>query len=332
MPVDVTSLRHFVAVAEELHFARAAKKLNISRQVLSASVKSLEAELGAELFDRSAEKTTLSVFGRDLVANSGPLIEAEQRREDEAAAAAALPATLSISFVPGVTIGKWTNAWEERYPGVSLRVRPGSEEDSVTVLHDGMADLSFVRLPVKRHRLSVVPLYTEVGVVVVPKDHPIAALDSLTLADLAGEQVAENPASVSDAVELVAAGVGLLRLPQSIARLHARKDVVARPVSDAPVTEIALAWLEDELSPDMEEFVGIVRGRTAATSRTTTALAGTPPNERVSPAAAEPAAKASAAGKPAKKAPAKPAKGAKKPVQHSRAALQARNRKRGGGR
>jgi DNA-binding transcriptional LysR family regulator len=326
MPVDVTLLRHFVAVAEQLHFTRAAKALGISRQALSSSVRQLEADRGVELFDRSHEGTHLSAEGEALLAEAPPLIEAEDARLAALDAAAALPATLSLAFVPGVTVGKWTTAWEERYPGVSLRVRPGTEAEAISVLRDGIADLSFVRLPVKGHGLSIIPLYTETAVIVASKDHPIAAFDELTLADIAGENVVVNPDSVGDAVELVAAGVGLVRVPQAIARLHARKDVVARPLVDAPTTEIALVWIDEDLTPDMEEFVGIVRGRTAASSRSPRAGSGNAP-------AHEKTAQAKPAQSPAAKKPKTPAAKAPKPqVKHSREALQARNRRRGSGR
>jgi DNA-binding transcriptional LysR family regulator len=340
MTVDVTLLRHFVAVAEQLHFARAAQSLGISRPALSSSVKALEAELGVELFDRTAETTTLSDAGKQLLADSGPMIEAETQRLEELAALQAAPGTLAITFVPGVTVGKWTLAWESRHPGIALRVRPVEEEDSVTVLRDGIADVSFVRLPVKDHGLSVIPLYTETAVVVVAKDHPIALFDSITQADLADEKVVRKPPIVSDAVELVAAGVGVVVLPQSIARLHARKDVVARPITDAPETGIAIAWMADELSPEMEEFIGIVRGRTAASSRSGSALlegedaAGSDKSGTGKAAAtAVPKALSTKAAAAAAKSAANAAKKPKpRQVKHSRGALQARNRKRGGGR
>jgi DNA-binding transcriptional LysR family regulator len=127
--------------------------------------------------------------------------------------------------------------------------------------------VSFIRLPVDRAGLSVIPLYDEVPVVVVPKEHPIAAFDTVTLHDLAGEDRVPDTLSAEDAVELVAAGGGIVILPQSIARLHTRKDVVARAVTDAIGTSIAIAWREDRTTVHVEEFVGIVRGRTAASSR-----------------------------------------------------------------
>jgi DNA-binding transcriptional LysR family regulator len=175
----------------------------------------------------------------------------------------------AVGFVPGVTVTKWTRAWSERQPAVPLDLVRTTETDQVAVLADGSADVCFVRLPIDPTGLNVIPLYREVAVVVVSKDHAIAAVDSVTLADLDGEQLLPDPA----AFDLVAAGVGILVLPHSIARLESRKDLVSRPVTDAPQTQVALAWLADpggDLAASIEEFVGIVRGRTARSSRTLT--------------------------------------------------------------
>jgi DNA-binding transcriptional LysR family regulator len=189
---------------------------------------------------------------------------------------------LRIAFAPGVTVGKWTRRWEERHPELALEVFSVPEADGVAVLVEREATLSFVRLPVEREGLSVIRLYGEVPVLVVPRDSELATLESLTetrVADLA--QVAEySPGRpVKDAVAMVAVGVGFLRLPHSLARLSARKDVVAIPIEDAPETEIALAWLRDETTELVEEFVGIVRGRTEASSRANP----TPPTPKVRP-------------------------------------------------
>jgi DNA-binding transcriptional LysR family regulator len=173
----------------------------------------------------------------------------------------------AVGFVPGVTVTKWTRAWSERQPAVPLDLVRSTEADQVAVLLDGTADVCFVRLPIDQAGLNVIPLYREVAVVVAPKDHAIAAVDSVTLADLAGEPLQTDPT----AFDLVAAGVGILILPHSIARLQSRKDLVSRPVTDAPQTQVALAWRadpDDGLGARIEEFVGIVRGRTARSSRT----------------------------------------------------------------
>lgn len=177
------------------------------------------------------------------------------------------PVPFTIAFAEGVTLTRWTGAWAERHRDIPLAFVPVDGETQVSVLREARADVSFVRLPIERDGLSVIPLYTETPVVVVPKDHPVSLFATVTLADLATEDRVPDSLSSADAVELVAAGGGILVLPQSLARLHARKDVVARPVTDAEETHIALAWLEEATTPQIEEFVGIVRGRTAHSSR-----------------------------------------------------------------
>lgn len=196
------------------------------------------------------------------------------------------PDPFTIAFVPGVTLTRWTGAWAQRQRRIPLAFVATDASDQVAVLHEAIADVSFVRLPVDRVGLSVIPLYDETPVVVVPKEHPVALFESVTLADLAAEDRVSASLSMEDAVELVAAGGGILIVPQSIARLHARKDVVARPVTDAAPTSVAIAWLEEHTTPRVEEFVGIVRGRTAASSR------AAPTQKTEKPRAEKPAAKA----------------------------------------
>jgi DNA-binding transcriptional LysR family regulator len=128
----------------------------------------------------------------------------------------------------------------------------------------------------------VIRLYAEVAVLVAPRDWDRADTPALAEADVAelasvAEYSVQRP--VRDAVALVAAGVGFLRLPHSLARMNARKDVVAIPIEDAVETEIAICWLSDGTTESIEEFVGIVRGRTEASSRANP----TPPTPRVRP-------------------------------------------------
>lgn len=178
-----------------------------------------------------------------------------------------VPATFTIAFAAGVTLTRWTRAWEERQRRIPLSFIPTDAANQVSKLHEGLADVSFVRLPIDRTGLSIIPLYDEVAVVIVPREHPFSVFESVTLADLSHEDRVAATLSAEDAVELVAAGGGIVILPQSVARLHARKDVIARPVTDDVGTSIAIAWLEENTTPQVEEFVGIVRGRTAASSR-----------------------------------------------------------------
>ncbi|WP_328745116.1 LysR substrate-binding domain-containing protein [Streptomyces sp. NBC_00285] len=198
-----------------------------------------------------------------------------------------LPASPSfrLAYVPGVTPAKWVRIWKERLPGIPLELLQVSVAEAPEVLRDGTADAALVRLPVDRTVFSAIPLYTETSVVVVPKDHVVTAAEEVTLEDLAdevvihplddvmgwdrppGEPAFERPATTADAVELVAANIGVLVVPQSLARLHHRRDLTYRPVTDAPESGVALSWREDATTDLVEDFIGIVRGRTVNSSR-----------------------------------------------------------------
>ncbi len=187
--------------------------------------------------------------------------------------------------MPGVTPAKWVRIWNERLPDIPLTLLQVSAAEAFGVLRDGGADAAFVRLPVDDTDLSAIPLYTETTVVVVPKDHVVAAVDEVTTEDLAdevvlhplddtldwerppGEPAFERPATTADAIELVAAGIGLLVVPQSLARLHHRKDLTYRLLTGAPESRVALSWPQDATTDMVEDFIGIVRGRTVNSSR-----------------------------------------------------------------
>jgi hypothetical protein len=180
------------------------------------------------------------------------------------------PPGLKVGYVPGVTPGKWTRRWSERLPDVPLTAFQCAQDEQTAILRDGRADLSFVRLPVDREGLSVIPLYAELPVVVAPKEHEIALYDDeVPYQEIAGENFLD-PAEMGGAqtgIEVVASGAGLMILPMSVARLYNRKDVVYRTVTDQPETQIGIAWLADRTDAAIEEFIGIVRGRTARSSR-----------------------------------------------------------------
>ncbi|MEU3954320.1 LysR family substrate-binding domain-containing protein [Streptomyces achromogenes] len=190
-----------------------------------------------------------------------------------------------LAYVPGVTPAKWVRTWNERLPGIPLALVQVPAAEAPGVLRAGEADAGFVRLPVDRTYFSAIPLYTETTVVVVPKDHLITAAEEVTLADLAdevllhplddvfdwdappGEPAFERPATTPDAIELVAANVGLLVVPQSLARLYHRRDLTYRTVVDAPQSSVALSWPEEATTDLVEDFIGIVRGRTVNSTR-----------------------------------------------------------------
>ncbi|MGP4014872.1 LysR family transcriptional regulator substrate-binding protein [Saccharopolyspora sp. 5N708] len=193
--------------------------------------------------------------------------------------------SFTLAYVPGVTPDKWVRKWNERVPEVPLRLVQVPAAEAADVVRDREADAVLLRLPTESTGLHAIPLYTETTVVVVPKDHLLATAEDVSVEDLAdlvvlhplddtlaweqppGRSAIERPATTAAAMELVAAGVGLLVVPQSLARLHHRRDLTYRPVTDVRQSRVALSWLEDETTDLMEQFIGIVRGRTVNSTR-----------------------------------------------------------------
>ncbi|AYM43058.1 LysR family substrate-binding domain-containing protein [Mycobacteroides chelonae] len=193
--------------------------------------------------------------------------------------------SLTLGYVPGGTPAKWARIWAERYPEVPLQLRAVAAADAADAVRAGTVDVALLRPPSDSAGLAVIPLYDETTVAVVPADHHLSAADAITATDLDGEPtlvplddvlnwddapgspVDHRPETTEDAIELVAAGLGVLIVPQSLARLYHRKDLTYRPVTDAPTCPVALAFPEGVQSALVEEFIGIVRGRKPGSSR-----------------------------------------------------------------
>ncbi|HEX6150174.1 LysR family transcriptional regulator substrate-binding protein [Nocardioides sp.] len=190
---------------------------------------------------------------------------------------------MRLGFDTGTTPDKWAMAWRERQAEPLELVPVDGAVRAETGLRDGSLDLCLVRLPLPSvDGLHRVRLYDEVPVVVVPRDHFATAADAVTTADLIDEQLVLPhqsgwtpsaaqldwpPMSWEEAIEVVASGGGVAIVPMSVARLYARKDVAARPVSDLEPTTVVLAWLVERDDEDTQAFVGVVKGRTANSSR-----------------------------------------------------------------
>jgi DNA-binding transcriptional LysR family regulator len=160
-----------------------------------------------------------------------------------------------------------------------------SAAEAADEVRDGRIDAALLRLPTDTSALAVIPLYEEATVAVVPADHLLSAADEITAADLDGEStllprdnvvawadtpgrpIDHRPENTLAATELVAAGLGVLIVPQSLARLHHRRDLTYRPIADAPTCAVALAFPVGSQSSLVQEFAGIVRGRKPGSSR-----------------------------------------------------------------
>ena len=207
---------------------------------------------------------------------SGVVFDAPRESEE--------PRTFRLGVVPGATPGKWVDAWKQRMPHVPIELVPIAVAEQREAVHE--LDAALVRLPLTDDSLHVITLYDEVPVVVASVDSHLLAADELTIADLAGELVMVPsddplgpldipgavaprfaPLPVAEAIATAAAGTGIVIVPMSLARLHHRKDVEHRPLADGPTSTVALAWRRERTTPDVETFIGIVRGRTSNSSR-----------------------------------------------------------------
>lgn len=193
--------------------------------------------------------------------------------------------SLTVGYVPGGTPAKWARNWEQRHPLVTLTLSALTAAGAADAVRTGAVDAALLRLPTDTSGLAVIPLYEETTVVVIPADHLLSAVDEVAAAELDGEPrlvpldnvvdwveapgppIDHLPETTEAAIELVAAGLGVLIVPQSLARLHHRRDLTYRPITDAPACAVALAVPEGPQSELVEEFIGIVRGRKPGSSR-----------------------------------------------------------------
>lgn len=273
MDLDLRKLRYFVAVAEELHFGRAAERLHIAQPVLSRQIRSLEDELGAEVFNRNRRGTLLTPAGEQLLEDAVPLLASAQALIRRVKSAAQGSQTLTIGLMPGITVTPAMVAFTAHYPNVNVRLLRTTWDDQVEVLLDGRADLGIVRLPIDQHGLQVRPLFEEPRIVLLPVGHPLADRKSVAITDLASEHLLQDPNvvpewrdvalelrdkhrpevpaihQVEEKLELVAAGAGICVIPLSTANFYTRPDVIALRVDDIGPSEVALAWAATRHSP-----------------------------------------------------------------------------------
>ncbi|WP_419898942.1 LysR substrate-binding domain-containing protein [Roseomonas sp. USHLN139] len=191
--LNIRDLDYAVAVAEFLHFGRAAQSRNVSQPTLSAQLRKLEEMLGVTLFERGARGVLVTAAGEALVAQARVIL-AEARRLGELAQAAAEP--LSGSFRLGViaTLGPYLlplllGPMRARYPKLQLVLTEGMTRPLIHALEAGELDAVIASTPVEDPGLTALPLFREALVLAVPRDHPLAAVERVELADLPVEEL-----------------------------------------------------------------------------------------------------------------------------------------------
>ncbi|WP_097865659.1 LysR family transcriptional regulator [Streptomyces sp. rh34] len=273
MDLDLRKLRYFVAVADQLHFSRAADELHIAQPVLSRQIRALERDLGASLFTRGRHGVALTDAGRQLLADAGPLLASAHAVRRRVTVAARGSRRLTVGFRAGVAVIPAARAFEARHPDVVVDVQRIEWGDQATMLLDGRIDVGYVRLPIDETGLRVVPLYTEPRVAVLPAGHRLAGKEAVTEADLAGEPLVwhADPSTqptrrphpnagylvrgVDETLEHVAAGRGISFLARSATVFYSHPDISYVPIPDLAPDQVCLAVAASRTSPVIDDFL-----------------------------------------------------------------------------
>jgi DNA-binding transcriptional LysR family regulator len=272
MDLDLRKLRYFVAVADRLHFGRAADELHIAQPVLSRQIRALEHDLGASLFTRDSHGVALTDAGRQLLDDTGPLLASAHAVRRRVSMAARGSQRLVVGFRAGIPVIPAARAFEARHPDVVVDVQRMEWDDQAPMLLDGRVDVGYVRLPIDETGLRLSPLYTEPLMVVLPADHRLAGKEEVTEADLAGEPLVwhadagthpttrPHPDSglrvrgVEEKLEHVAAGRGISFAGRSETVFYSRPDISYVPVPDLPPEQVYLAMAASRTSPMADDF------------------------------------------------------------------------------
>lgn len=284
MDLDLRKVRYFVAVAEQLHFGRAAETLHIAQPVLSRQIRALEAELDTQLFVRDRRRTELTPAGEQLLAESRPLLasaDAARRRVGRASRGADM---FIVGFMPGLTVTGPVRALNAAHPELTIDVIRTGWDDQVEVIRNGRVDVSFVRLPIDLSGLKLQMLFSEPRVAVLPADHHLANRTSISISELAAERLLQDPAAVpewrdvalvlrgsnfgqslptmrtvEEKLEHVASGHGIVVLPESTAFFYRRPDMAYLSIHDIGPNHVGLAWDASRRAKLINEFAELAR-------------------------------------------------------------------------
>ena len=287
LTMNLRQLRYFLAVAELLHFGRAAQRLNMAQPPLSQQIKQLEVELGVQLFERTKRRVRLTEAGSALRAEAQQIltqVEAARKRVQQVARGET--GRLVIAFVSSAmysVLPPWISAFRQRYPKVVLSFEEATSLEQMEGLRSRQIDVGFVHPPIVDDEMASRVVWREPMVAVLSKGHPLSSGKGVAIAQLAKEpfvlmqrplsgglydkvvdfcrQAGFSPMVVQCAPQLqtimglVAAKLGVSILPAAAKKLK-REDVCYRPfVEKTPTVELVMVWRQDETSTVVKNFV-----------------------------------------------------------------------------
>lgn len=289
--IELRHLRYFIAVAEELHFGRAAKRLHMAQPPLSQQIRQLEVELGFQLFYRTKRNVELTEAGTLFLAECQRLLrQLEQAIERGRQTSRGEQGQLVIGFVSSAAYNVLPDIlqlFRASTPGVSLELHELTTDQQVQWLKAGRMDIGFVRPPIEDPTLHLLPIFQESLVIALPDHHPLSQHAQIPLSVLAQEsfilfprslapglydqiislcqQGGFSPTVVQEAIQmqtivsLVAAEIGIAIVPASLQNLQ-RTGVVYRSLMEAtPQATVALIWQRQPPSPIVQRFLEVVQ-------------------------------------------------------------------------
>ncbi|OBG03875.1 LysR family transcriptional regulator [Mycolicibacter sinensis] len=283
--MELRQLKHFVAVAEELHFTRAAAKVHVVQSTLSASISGLESELGTALLVRNNRRVDLTTAGQALLPDAqNALAAAERARAAVDAVRGLLSGKLTVGVIQGlgtIDLPALLARYHRSFPRIEITLRQDAIDALVNATADGSLDLAFVSRPYDANRVKELSLGTEFLVLAVRRDDPLARQETVGLSDLQQREFVERRADLrtrlhidsicadlgfqrticaetntpGDLVDLVAAGLGIAFLPPAL--VAKSEDIVGVATDPGIPRELALITPSERApSPAAAAFLG----------------------------------------------------------------------------
>jgi DNA-binding transcriptional LysR family regulator len=288
--MDMRQLTSFVALADDLHFSKAANRLNITQPALSQQIARLEAEVGVQLFSRNPKHVALTDAGRVFLTEANETL----RHLDHAItmarrAQAGQIGRLSVAFVEGAPIlPSLISAYSSAMPDVMVEMKEMITGDQVDAIGEGKIDVGILRPLNLGRNLEYIVVHREAYKVALPRRHPLAQFKQIRLVQLDGNRLITRPAIKRRYIEsrfrsrleaakvtlttvheveqlhamigLVGAGLGIALLPASMTNLQL-SGVVYRPFAEgeAPSAELVVAWRAENRSKTLSRFVSVAK-------------------------------------------------------------------------
>lgn len=242
--VEFRQLKYFIAVAEELHFGRAAESLHLSQPALSKQIQALEDSLEIQLFERTKHWVKLTPSGQKFLETARRILhQVEEGIQVTRQVADGQSGRVRVGFTEATLFSLAPKIFStyRRYPQVNLILSSGGTESHVEQLRTHQIDVGFVYLPIREPTLAVLPLYEETYIAAMSASHPLAKQERLSIQSLANYPLIGYP-------HLSAQGV------------------VYRPLSDDfPKLKLAVAWRQNESLSVVHEFIKVLKTTVSST-------------------------------------------------------------------